>query len=101
MSKFEKKAPVVEAIRWDGTEAGAVDVSKWFQEQFPNISIEMELSTFLADGEVATSYILFRSRFQGLNTDRMRDGNWVVAHQDGSFEIMYEESFNRDYQQLS
>lgn len=41
MPKFRKKPVVIEAIQWDGTEEGAIDVLSWAQAFEPDRDVSM------------------------------------------------------------
>ncbi len=96
MTKFVRNPPEIDAIQWDGTMDGVLD-------------IQVFLSPFFARGVIVTLNVEFdqsRTALCVLTLDRsvlrdlnrpIRQGEWLVREDNGIFEIYPDDAFKIHY----
>jgi hypothetical protein len=104
MSKFEKKAPIVDAFCWDGTIDGAKQLVEWLHRD-TNLKTDVTMRTevYMAalgsaqQGSAMTSSWLELDRGP---KERMQPGDWIVSEDNGVVRPLDSRIFARDYQQI-
>lgn len=105
--KFQQRPPVIEGVRWDGTIEGVQDVLDLIRTG--RISVGYYVHTrFNHDATKTYSELIFDKELNGPtgyvkreNNHKMLQGDWLVKHVEGSFEIFDNETFLRDYAEMT
>lgn len=98
--KYELKAPVIDAIQWDGTDTGANKVLEFLTEQNRSDYMYLILSSRV-NGDTREWKLEIRGLFDENVNDTMYEDTWLIRQPSGTYEIMSDKRFKELYQEDS